>query len=428
MASAAVRPGTAGRLSEWVDRNVLLALAALFVALGVPVSAAGADEPFKAWLADLWPEARAFGISRQTFDAAFRNVEPDLRLPDLAIPGRKQAPRGQAEFTRPPQAYINSKQLARLAAAGRALRAEHAGTLEEIERQFGVEGEAVLAIWGRETAFGAHQLPHYAIRVLATQAYLGRRKEMFRNELLHALKLIDDGSASIEQMRSSWAGAIGLPQVMPSEFHRWSYDLDGDGRKDIWTSIPDALATIARQLQGKGWVYGQTWGYEVRLPQSVDCSLEGPENARPLSAWAAMGVERTFGRQFPKHVLQAEAYLMAPGGAYGPAFLVLENYRVIRRYNMSDLYAVFVGNLADRIAGGGDFETPWQNIAQLPAKDVEEIQQRLKELGYAIGKVDGKVGSFTRWQIGKFQHDNRLKVDCWPTRELLRHLRSAVAP
>src|SRR5690606_12003336 len=209
--------------------------------------------------------------------------------------------------------------------------------------------------------------------------YLGRRKEMFRKELLHALKLVDEGSASLEQMRSSWAGAIGLPQVMPSEFHKWAYDLDGDGRKDIWTSIPDALATIARQLQGKGWVKGQTWGYEVRLPPSVDCSLEGPAYARPLSEWIAMGVTRTFDRRFPEHGVAAGACLMAPGGASGPLFLVLENHRVIRRYNMPDLYAVFVGNLAGRIAGGGDFETPWQNITQLPTREVEDIERLLKE-------------------------------------------------
>ena len=428
MGSAAGRPRTVRASRARICRHVLVASAALLAALAQASLPATADEAFKTWLAELWPEAQAFGVSRQTFDAAFRGVEPDLRLPDLVIPGRKQKPRGQAEFTRPPQAYINRTQLARLAATGRALYAEHAEALKEIERRFGVEGHAVLAIWGRETAFGAHRLPHYAIRALATQAYLGRRKDMFRNELLHALKLVDEGSATLKQMRSSWAGAIGLPQLMPSEFHRWAYDLDEDGRKDIWSSVPDALATIARQLQGKGWVTGQTWGYEVRLPNAVDCALEGPENARPLADWIGMGVTRTFNRQFPQHVREAEAYLMAPGGAFGPAFLVLENYRVIRRYNMSDLYAVFVGNLADRIAGGGDFEMPWQNIAQLPTRDVEEIQERLKTLGYAVGKVDGMVGSFTRWQIGQFQRDNRLRVDCWPTRELLRHLRTAAAP
>lgn len=412
--------------ASWLRR--LAFAATLLPVLVFTASHAEADEAFNSWVAALWPEAQAFGISRGTFDSTFRGLEPDLRLPDLVLPGReKKPPRGQAEFTRPPQAYINAAQLARLAAAGRALRAEHADALARIEREIGVEAHAVLAIWGRETAFGAHTLPHSAIRALATQAYLGRRKEMFRKELLHALRLIDQNIVSPHAMRSSWAGAIGLPQLMPSEFDLWAYDLDGDGRKDIWNSIPDALATIARQLQGKGWVKGQTWGYEVRLSPKVDCALEGPANARPLSEWIALGVTRAFDRQFPAGLNAAEAYLMMPGGAYGPAFLVLENYRVIRRYNMSDLYAVFVGNLADRIAGGGDFETPWQNITQLSAADVEEIQRRLKALGYDIDKIDGKVGSNTRWQIGTYQRNQRIKVDCWPTAALLKQLRSAAA-
>ncbi len=428
MARAAVRQRILELAPAHACRIWLLALAALLLGLALSARAASADEFFQAWLAELWPEAQALGVSRDTFDAAFRNLTPDLTLPDLILPGREQKPpRGQPEFTRPPQTYINKAQLGRLAAAGRALQAEHADTLRRIEREIGVEAEAVLAIWGRETAFGAHHLPHSAIRALATQAYLGRRKDMFRNELLHALRLIDEGVVTLDAMRSSWAGAVGLPQLMPSEFDRWAYDLDGDGRKDIWNSIPDALATIARQLQGKGWVKGQTWGYEVRLSPSVNCSLEGPNNARPIADWIALGVTRAFDRRIPADLHAAEAYLMMPGGAYGPAFLVLENYRVIRRYNMSDLYAVFVGNLADRIARGGDFETPWQNIAQLPATDVEEIQRRLKALGYGIDKIDGKVGSNTRWQIGSYQRDHRLKVDCWPTAGLLKQLRSAAA-
>ena len=434
MASAAVRRRVLGRVPGHIGRRLLraqgLLRAATALILGISLAAhpVSADESFEAFVAGLWPDAQALGVSRETFDAAFRNLRPDLTLPDLVLPGREQKPpRGQAEFTKPPQAYINKTQLTRLAAAGRALQGEHAETLKQIEREIGVEAEAVLASWGRETAFGAHTLPHSAIRALATQAYLGRRKDMFRNELLHALRLIEDGTITREALRSSWAGAVGLPQLMPSEFDRWAYDLDGDGRKDIWNSIPDALATIARQLQGKGWVKGQTWGYEVRLPASVDCALEGPENARPLSEWMALGVTRAFDRRFPPSQLAAEAYLMMPGGAYGPAFLVLENYRVIRRYNMSDLYAVFVGNHADRIAGGGDFEAPWQNIAQLTAKDVEEIQRRLKSLGYGIDKVDGKVGSNTRWQIGSYQRNQRIKVDCWPTAGLLKQMRSAAA-
>lgn len=434
MASAAVRRRVLGQVPGHIGRRLLRAqgllraVTALIFGLTLAAHPVSADESFEAFVAGLWPDAQALGVSRETFDAAFRNLRPDLTLPDLVLPGREQKqPRGQAEFTKPPQTYINRTQLTRLAAAGRALQGEHAETLKKIEREIGVEAEAVLAIWGRETAFGAHTLPHSAIRALATQAYLGRRKDMFRNELLHALRLIDDGAITLEAMRSSWAGAVGLPQLMPSEFDRWAYDLDGDGRKDIWNSIPDALATIARQLQGKGWVKGQTWGYEVRQPASVDCALEGPENSRPLSEWMALGVTRAFDRRFPPSQHAAEAYLMMPGGAYGPAFLVLENYRVIRRYNMSDLYAVFVGNLADRIAGGGDFEAPWQNIAQLPEKDVEEIQRRLKSLGYGIDKVDGKVGSNTRWQIGSYQRNQRIKVDCWPTAGLLKQMRSAAA-
>jgi lytic murein transglycosylase len=401
------------------------------LALIFPATSGKSDDGFKAWLAAFRTDAEQFGISRVTFDAAFRGIEPDLSLPDLVIPGRSQGKGpGQAEFTRPPQAYINTSQIIRLANTGRALKAKHADALARIEREIGVEAEAVLAIWGRETAFGDYRLPHSAIRALATQAYLGRRKEMFRIELLHALRLIQDGVVTREDLRSSWAGAVGLPQLMPSEFDMWAHDLDGDGRKDIWNSVPDALATIARQLAGKGWVKGQTWGYEVRMPASGkgSCALEGPENARPLSEWAALGFTRTQGRQFPADQLSAEAYLMSPGGAYGPAFLVLENYRVIRRYNMSDLYAVFVGHLADRIAGGGDFETPWQDISQLSSASVEEIQRRLKSKGFGIDKIDGKVGSNTRWQIGSYQTAQRLKVDCWPTAGLLKHLQANATP
>jgi hypothetical protein len=221
---------------------------------------------------------------------------------------------------------------------------------------------------------------------------------------------------------------MGLPQLMPSEYYSWAYDLDKDGRKDIWGSIPDALASAARQLQGKGWVKGRPWGYEVRLPATVDCALEGPVNARTIGEWAALGIKRASGRPFGADELSLEAYLMMPGGSYGPAFLALENFKVLRAYNMSDLYALFVGHLSDRIAGGGDFVTPWQAISQLPARDVAEIQRRLKAQGFAVDKIDGKVGSNTRWQIGAYQKSRGLRPDCWPTAGLMRHLQTASAP
>jgi lytic murein transglycosylase len=399
----------------------------LSAVLGPGITGAHADPAFKAWFEQLWPEARDFGISRATFDRAFRGVEPDLGLPDLVLPGREKEVKGQAEFTKPPKDYVNKTYLGKLAEGGKALLATHAASLAQIEREIGVDGHIVLAIWGRETAYGTHRLPHPAFRALATQAYLGRRKDVFRSELLHALKLLEDGVLALDAMRASWAGAMGLPQFMPSEYYQWAYDLDRDGRKDIWGSIPDSLASAANQLKGKGWIAGQSWGYEVHLPAAVDCALEGPANARPISEWVRLGVVRTGGRQFRAEDMSAEAYLMMPGGAFGPAFLALENFKVIRRYNTSDLYALFVGHLADRIAGGGDFETPWRNISQLPAKDVEEIQQRLQTLGQPIDKIDGKVGSNTRWQIGAYQKQNRLAVECWPTEALVKHLRNGAA-
>jgi lytic murein transglycosylase len=389
---------------------------------------ARAEEGFKQWLERLWPEAQAFGISRMTFDTAFRGVQPDLDLPDLVIPGRGKPPvKGQAEFTRPPQDYLSKTYLGNLAGKAKGLLARHAQTLMQVERELGVERHVVLAIWGRETAYGNHRLPHSAIRALATQAYLGRRNEMFRNELLHALRLLDERVIAPEALRSSWAGAMGLPQLMPSEYYLWAYDLDKDGRKDIWNSIPDALASAANQLKGKGWTAGQNWGVEVRLSPEVDCALEGPLNSRPLSEWAGLGVTLSGGRQFRPDQLAQQAYLMMPAGGYGPAFLVFENFKVLKRYNQSDLYAVFVGHLADRIAGGGDFETPWQNLLQLPAKNIEEIQQRLQAGGYGVEKIDGKVGSNTRAQIGAYQKANKMKVDCWPTVALLQNLRAVAS-
>jgi hypothetical protein len=210
---------------------------------------------------------------------------------------------------------------------------------------------------------------------------------------------------------------------MPSEYYTLAYDLDGDGRKDIWTSTPDALASAANQLRAKGWVKGQTWGYEVNLPKGVSCLSEGPDNRRPLKDWVKLGVTRIKGA-FPAEAMEAPAFLLTPAGAFGPAFLALDNFLVIKAYNMSDLYALFVGNLADRIAGGEPFETPWADLRQLSATGIEEIQASLKKLGYDVAKIDGKAGMNTRSLIGHYQQASGLKVDCWPSEAIVRHLRA----
>ena len=391
---------------------------------GLPHSAVAED--FPTFIAGLWPEASRppYSISRPTFVRATVGLTPDLSLPDLQIPGRPpQAPSGQAEFIRPPQDYLKASQLAHLAQQGRALAQQHAASLRRIENEIGVEGPIVLAIWGRETAFGTYKLPHNALRVLATQAYVGRRKEEFRREFLYALKLVEDRIVEPAAMRASWAGAMGMTQFMPSEFYVSLKGLNG-GRPDLFNSVPDALASAANQLQQKGWIKGLPWGVEVDIPATADCALEGPLQARPLAQWAALGFRRSDGRAFTNSELAIEAYLMSPGGAYGPAFLVTENYKVIRRYNTSDLYATFVGTLADRIAGGGDFRRAWSNIAQLSERDVASIQAMLRERGSGIEKLDGKTGSNTRAEIGAFQRKAGIKVDCWPTAALLQTLKT----
>lgn len=409
---------------SWFSRSGALILALVLIALETFVSSASAQAPdaFRRFLDALWPEAQAMGISRPTFDAALRGVEPDLALPDLVLPGKSDV-KGQAEFTRTPAQYLSAPFLAKLADQGRALRTEHARWLDKIERELGVQPQFVLAIWGRETAFGAHKSTYYVVKALATQAYLGRRKDLFRTELLYALKMLQDGVRTRDTLTGSWAGAMGLTQFMPSEFYTVAYDLDGDGRKDIWGSVPDALGSAANQLRAKGWVAGQSWGYEVRLPKDVSCLQEGPDNSKPLKEWVKLGVTRA-GGDFPVAALDQQAFVLTPAGSYGPAFLALENFLVIKRYNMSDLYALFVGSLGDRIAGGGAFVTPWADIRQLPAKGIEGIQEGLKSQGYSVSVIDGKAGMNTRSLIGAYQKANNLKVDCWPTEALLGHVRA----
>lgn len=401
------------------------ACAALALSLIVSLFASSptaAQEDFSAFIESLWPDARdRFGISRKTFDEAFAGLEPDLSLPDLELPGAAVSKVRQSEFTSAPSDYLDAAYLARLARTGRQLAAKYKASLDYIEEKFGVDRYSVLAIFGRETAFGAYKPKHDAIQVLATQAWTGRRKELFREELLYALKLLEKGVPR-KKMRASWAGAMGLTQFMPSEFFIHAHHMGGDGYADLFESVPDALASAARQLKNKGWKRGHPWGYEVEIPPTSDCALEGPPGARSIRDWIKLGFRRTGGRAFPREILGEKAYLMSPAGAHGPSFLALENFRVIRRYNTSDLYATFVGNLADRIAGGGDFHTPWKPIGPQRTTLVRSIQQALKERGYEIEVIDGFIGSNTRRQVGLYQRNNGLKVDCWPSEAVLAHL------
>ena len=404
-------------------RDGLRILAAALVALllvALPVAAA--DAQFQRWLDGVWPEAEAAGVSRAVFDAATRDLTPDLSLPDLHVPGRKEQPAGQAEFVLTPGQYLKEATISRLAAQGRKLAADHRDTLAHIERDFHVPGEIVLAIWGRETDYGRYKLPYDAIRVLATQGYTGRRHDLFRGEFIKALRMLQDGVPR-SAMRSSWGGAMGLTQFLPSDYFRYAIDYDGDGTKNIWTSVPDALAAAARQLVAKGWRSGLPWAIEVRVPDDADCTEAEPSVKRPLAEWLNRGFVPAYGRKIEGSLLAAPASLLMPEGSYGPAFLTTENYFVIKEYNYSDLYVLFVGHLSERIAGGKPFETPWEKEAQLRTRDVETMQQRLAALGLYKDKIDGKAGMLTRSAVGAYQKENGLKVDCWPTAAVLDRMR-----
>jgi lytic murein transglycosylase len=399
----------------------LLSVALLFAPAGK--SASAADAAFRDWLEKLWPEAQRQGVSRATFDAATRALEPDLSLPDLLIPGRPRGPQpDQPEFVQTPADYLKESTIERLAAQGRKLKTEHRATLAAIEKEFGVAPGIIIAIWGRETAFGSYRLPHNALTVLATQAYLGRRKDHFRSEFVLALKMVEERHVRIADMRSSWAGAMGHTQFLPSDFFRYAVDFDGDGRRDIWASVPDALASAAKQLAGKGWRRGERWAYEVRVPQGADCTIAEPDTKMPIRDWLARGFAPARERALSAEELALPASLLLPAGLYGPGFLTPHNYFVLKDYNFSDLYVLFVGHLADRLDDARSFETPWSKLVQLPTAQVEMMQKRLAEKGYYRDKFDGKAGMKTRVALGAYQRANGLKVDCWPTSAVLRHM------
>lgn len=395
------------------------ALWALTILLLAASPLRAADRAFDAFLQSLWPEAQQLGVSRPTFDAATRGLEPDLSLPDLALTGRPdRPPPSQPEFVQTPADYVRETSIARLAVQGKKLLTTHRATLDKIEQQYGVQPSVVLAIWGRETAFGGHKLPHDAFRVLATQAFTGRRKDMFRGEFLAALKMLQDGVPR-EKMRSSWGGAMGLTQFLPSEYYKHAVDFDGDGKVDIWTSIPDALASAAKQLANKGWQRGERWAYEVRLPPGVDCTIGQPSHVLPIGEWLKRGYAPAFGRKLSADELKNGASLLLPEGTYGPAFLTPKNYFVIKDYNFSDLYVLFVGHLSDRIMDGRAFERPWSKNTQLRTEQVEAMQRTLTERALYVDKIDGKAGMLTRAALGAYQKASGLKLDCWPTAEVL---------
>jgi lytic murein transglycosylase len=405
-------------------------LAPFLLVCAAPAHAAdrpAVERQFHAWLADdLWPEAKKLGISAKTFDAAFKEVSLNWSLPDLVPPGEKpQVPKvqHQAEFGAP-GAYFAENAIGPVVAGGRARLDRYAPTLAAVEKRYGVPGPVILAIWGRETHFGAVKIPYDAFQVLGTKAFMALRKDLFRKELLAALEIVQKGYIDAGGMKSSWAGALGQPQFLPSSYLEHAVDFDGDGKRDIWNSVPDTLASIAHYLQQYGWERDRGWGYEVEVPASVSCSLEGPGRERTVAEWMAMGIRRVGAGSFPAAERNKKAFLLMPAGRFGPAFIVTPNFYVLKEYNNSDLYALFIAHAADRMEGGAkDFSAAWGRVGGLYRSDVAGLQRALEKKGYDVGGADGFPGFKTRRSIGEWQAKNGRKPTCFPDADLVKAIR-----
>lgn len=395
------------------------AVLCLLLCLAAPLAAqdrASVERAFEAWLAEeVWPTAARRGVSRATYEAALGGVALDWDLPDL-VPPRSAAPppQRQAEF-RAPAAYFRPDRLAADAALGREMAAAHRATLERIAAQSGVPARILLAVWGRESAFGRAPLRHDAFRVLATKGFMASRAAYFEAELIAALEVVEAGLLPREAMQASWAGALGQPQFMPSSVLRFARDGDGDGRADIQGSVADTLASIAAYLAHHGWDGARDWGFEVRLPPDLPCTLAGPDQRRAIADWEAAGVTRIGGRPFPAHERRGEASLLLPAGVHGPAFLVTPNFYVLKDYNFSDLYALHVGHLGDRIAFGmGDFRAPWRPLDPMTRGEIATFQTALQARGLDTGGADGLVGFKTRRATGLWQQARGETPTCFP--------------
>ena len=387
---------------------------------------AGVERQFQSWLdKTIWPAAKKRGVSRKTFRAAFKGVTLNWKLPDLVPPGsvaktpRKQR---QSEFGSPGK-YFNRGSVDGATQVGRAMAKKHAKALAQAERRTGVPGRIVLGIWGRESGYGRAAIKHNVFQVLGTKGFMSTRAPYFTDELIAALVIAEGGHAPSRAMKSSWAGALGQPQFMPTNFLKYAVDGSGDGKADIWRSEADTIASIANYLASFGWEKGRDWGFEVTVPDHISCALEGPDQARRIRDWVNMGISRVSGRPFPKSELAAKGSLLMPAGRFGPAFIVTPNFYVLKDYNESDLYALFVGHVGDRIQyGSGDFRGRWGKIGGLLRSDIAMMQRALEGMGHDVGGADGLPGFRTRRSIGRWQEATGQAPTCFPQASMTSRL------
>lgn len=373
--------------------------------------ASPASASFDIFLQRLWPQAQARGISRTTFDLAFRGVTPDASIVALT--------KKQSEFSAPIWSYLNNAVGGGRVQRGQAVAAENAAVLAQVEARYGVPKEVVLGVWGMETNFGSFKGSKDVIRSLATLAAIRYRGDFFRDELLTALELIQKGYVERDELRGSWAGAMGHTQFMPSSYMKYAVDWTGNGHADIWNSSSDAIASTANYLKSYGWVPGLPWGMEVSLPDGFDHRLDKAS----FAAFRSAGVRRADGRALPS---SGEGRLFYPAGHTGPVLLLTANFDVIKKYNSSDAYALAVGHLGDRIMGRAAIQADWPlKAARLDMAGTKDLQRRLKALGLYDHDADGRIGTGTREAVRRYQISVGEIADGYPTPALLTRMRGS---
>jgi len=370
---------------------------------------------FRNCLAELWPLAERRGVSRAAFETNTADLTPELRIMDLMD--------AQPEFTKSIWDYLDILVNDARIDNGRALLTQHRATFDAVEKAYGVDRYFIAAIWGVESNYGTQIGERSVIQSTATLACIGRRQDFFREEFLSALEILARGDVKADHLKGSWAGAFGPTQFMPTSFKRYAVDFDGDGRRDVVESMPDMIASTANNLKKDGWVAGQTWGYEVVVPPGFNYLLADRARMLTIREWERAGVRRPGGKAFPRP--DDRAYLLLPAGAQGPGFLMLQNFRVIMKYNPAEAYALAIGHLADRLRGGEPFAQPWPRHERVLSRTERyELQQHLAQQGYDVGEPDGRVGGKTRAAIRQYQSSIGQVPDGFASGAVLERLRS----
>jgi membrane-bound lytic murein transglycosylase B len=370
----------------------------------------GDQAGLEAWITAFRPRALAAGVSAATFDATLRDVQFD--------PAIVEKDRNQNEFTKTVWDYLDTAVSDDRVALGQKALAAHKDLLNKIEAQYGVDAPVIVAVWGLESAYGTFRGKLPVIASLATLAYDGRRAEFFEGELIAALKILQDGHTTPDNLIGSWAGASGHTQFMPSSWAAFAVDFNGDGRRDIWGDDPaDALASTANYLAHWGWTKGQPWGLEITLPKDFDYDQTTAAVKKPVAEWQAMGIRPMTGGDLPDF---GPASVLLPGGSRGAAFLIFPNFQVIERYNTADAYVIGIGHLADRIAGGPPIKAGWpREWRALTLPERRDLQDRLTRAGFDAGGVDGRIGPKTIAAVKAFQKSLGRVPDGYPSPDLL---------